>query len=335
MVLCILTHVDADAVVAATLYLACRGISLRDAEVKFITPRDLPKALFECIDKCSSVAIMDLGINAATLEGILKAISELRSKGTEIEWYDHHVWDTEWIEKVMNMGVKLFIDRSTCAAGLVSRALCRDEECKYLAEVACSVDLWKFDLWEAPFLYRVVEWYASKGLWKELVAKFIEYGCNVKRIIERERKTIEELVDIELSAISKALSKVLVIEIGSAKICLYAKDESEKSVSTSLLGNAMINRNGCSIAAVIRRDLKSISFRSSVCDVRELAKHLGGGGHPRAAGAPLSMNSIVRATLLILAKIGAKSIYKSIVHRIVAAKLAKAADVIKHCCWVK
>ncbi|NPA96508.1 MAG: hypothetical protein GXO32_02765 [Crenarchaeota archaeon] len=328
---CIVTHVDLDAIASAALYVHCAGAGIDETEILFIPPRDIVKALARTLGRCSKVVIADLGLNSSNYREVAKLAKRLREEGAEVEWFDHHVWDREWIEALRSAEVNLHLDRSTCAAGIISKVVCG--RCTELARIACSVDLWVFDRWEAPFLYRIAEYYSSDGRWIDLVKELIELNCDPQSIISRYIGLVEEMVSEELNIVSRALEKVMVTAIGNVKLCIYAKDDSERRVSTSLMCNAMLGRGLCDVAVVVRRDLRALSLRSKEsCNVREIAKALGGGGHPRAAGAPLSMSLWTKLAVALARAVGLRELSREIVIKKVARMLKEVEQYIKAAC---
>ncbi len=327
---CIVTHVDADAVAAAATYIHCSGLQLDDVDMLFVPPRDLPKALTRCASECQKVVVMDLGLNPGTARTVIDIVRDMVSRGITVEWYDHHVWENEWVTQLTSVGVRLFIDRSLCAAGIVSREVCG--EVTELASIACSIDLWRFDRWEAPFFYRIVEWYSTRGEWRELVKELISVGCDAIKLISMKMNIVEDVIDVELREITKALSSVDILSAGRVKLCVYAKDERSRVVSTSLLCNAFLGRGLCDIAVVIRSDLKALSFRSAVCNVREVAKLLGGGGHPRAAGAPLRLSVVYKLALKLLKSLGVENAFRRILVNYVGSLILRNAGNLEGVC---
>jgi len=327
--ICIVTHVDVDAVISAAIYITCSNVDVENVKAVFVAPRDLPKALEQFNGaECSKVVVMDLAPNASNYHRIVRAVKKLVSKGIAIEWYDHHVWERKWIEELSQIGVDVVIDRSTCAAGVVEERVCRGLH-RDLAKVACSVDLWKFDEWKSNYLYRVVEKFSSEKKWFELVREIVENG--IDDVLKRYEHVVEDVVSKELSVVSDSLRRVEIVNVNGLRVCIYVKSEKEKVVSTSLMCNAFLGRNLCDIAIVVRRDLKSLSLRSRRCDVREIAKALGGGGHPRAAGAPFPRSSA--KLLAILGRIlGLHSLRRAIVIRIVSKKVQELRNVIHNAC---
>lgn len=327
--ICIVTHVDADAVASAALYIACSSVDLDNVRALFVAPRELPKALESvAVSGCSKIVVSDLAPNPSNFGHILGIAKEIISKGIDVEWYDHHVWENEWIRALADVGVKIVVDRSTCAAGVVSKYVCRNV-LEDLARVACSVDLWKFDDWRAPYFYRIVEKFSTEGKWFELVRELVEKG--LEYVLRDCEGVVEEVVSQELALISRSLKKVEVLNLGDVNVCVYVKDSGERVVSTSLMCNAMIGRGLCDIAVVVRQDLRSVSLRSRRCNVREIAKALGGGGHPRAAGAPFPRGW--RRLLAVMARsLGMKDLSRKLASKVIIGKLLELRGLVRDVC---
>jgi len=313
----IVTHVDLDGVGSAAIYTILRGLDLRDVDVVFTVPRSLPKVLRDVTSKqgVENVVVTDLGLNRSNFKEIMEIVRG--SVARKIVWFDHHVWDDEWLSELSKV-VDLYVDRSTCAAGVVLKYLhdkrvddSMEKELREFADIVCGVDLWKFHRWECNYLYRYISFMASNDLLMDALRKIVEVlrSKRLREFISRECNDVAEIVvSKELETIRKVFTHVKVVDFGGVKLCVYVKDRRDRMVSTSLIGNALVHRGLCDIAAIARQDIATLSLRSYRCDVRTIAVALGGGGHPRAAGAHLSSSPIKRTLLMLLNELGAKGI---------------------------
>ena len=336
----IVTHVDLDGVGAATAYTILQGLPLERIEIVFTVPRKLPQVLRDIMSKrnLDTIVIMDLGVNRDTFNDIISILRQCEP-AKRVLWFDHHVWEDEWMNEISKF-VRLYLDRSTCAAGVVFKYVERVEsdnevidELRDFIDMVCGVDLWKFHRWECNYLYRYVSYMASNNRLEEAFRELVEV-LRSKRLydfIHNECNRIAELVvSRELEVINKVLSNVDVLEIGGSRICVYVKDRRDVEVSSSLIGNVLVHRGLCDIAAIVRRDMNTVSLRSYVCDVRSIAVSLGGGGHPRAAGAQLELPSIQRFFLRILNELGAK---RSVVRTLKSVLISKLSpEVVRQSC---
>ncbi len=308
----IFTHTDLDGVASASLYIALSKEEPQKYRILFMQPRDLGTNLKFIIRKSRNVhkiVIMDLAPNEDTFESIYKSL-EILSKEIEIEWFDHHLWDGVWLEKISTLSdrVKLYVDRAKCTCGLVceyfSNLYCSNnrkspelEYARNLAEIVCDVDLWRFNRWESAFLYRYAD-FRRDSIWKQKVLRHILSKIRNRDVVVDEEivKYVEMFVDKEFRELNLVNRKQVCYRIDNVSICMYMKQSDV--VSSSIIGNYILSR-GADIAIIIHRDLKALSFRSKKCNVQILAKAFGGGGHEKASGAPLKMNSIQRSILRI------------------------------------
>lgn len=291
----VITHTDLDGIVAAAVYLRLAGAKLGvDAVVHFAEPYKLHKVLSQ-IDAYNTtrVAIMDLGPNTTNFGDVAEKLKELIRRDVVVEWYDHHRWYDEWINQLKDIGVHLYIDTSTCAAGVVAKYAVEeleaqsDEHIKELVAATCAADLWRWDNPLATKLYRVVDRYKGRkgDAWKrKLVIGFSEGSLWWPELDE----ALEEYLKLEFEGFTKALRSVIVGDKAGCRFVVVLKHPGPPAAS--IIGNSLVDRYGADFVVIVRRGgSKGISLRSKVVNVREIAVKLGGGGHPRAAGAPLNM----------------------------------------------
>ncbi len=296
----IVTHSDLDGLAAAALYTVLSNIEIDNVHVVLSGPsqlhKDLQKLVGEDIDK---VVIIDIGINTANYNDVLKVLRDLRERSVEIEWFDHHVWEAVWVEEIGKVAT-LVVDRSTCATGVVFKSLHRTGNRKEISDIerfvaaVCAVDLWKFDRWEAPFLLRFVE-YRDDYEWYSYVYKMFVSSLRmggIDEIINKVSNVVEEYMDKELRVLSTLCSKSIVKELNGIRIGVYVRRSNIPNAS--IVGNAMLSICRLDIAAVVNPDLSRLSLRSQRCNVREIAFFLGGGGHPRAAGTSIRVSPLLR-----------------------------------------
>jgi len=289
----IVTHTDLDGVASAALVIKTLGDVDR---VFFAQPHQLHAVLCK-IPNSSEVYIADLGVNQGTLEKVVREISRIVSSGGRIRWFDHHVWDEAWLKAVRGAGAEVWVDRGTCGAGVVAKYLpARGEGVDDIVSAACSIDLWMFSDWRGNFLARFVG-LKEGGRWRERVArKLASSGSNL--VDEEVVKAAEAMMDRELKIYSKVVREARVARVGRYVIAYYLKPRSEHV--TSYIGNLLISRFNADIALICREG--SLSLRSREVNVREIAKALGGGGHPQAAGAPARPPLLIRLLAIFRVK---------------------------------
>jgi len=288
----IVTHTDLDGVASAALivrYLRSNGVS--DFNVMFSQPHSLHRVLRR-VD-CRELYITDLGISSGTYDDVIAEIKRLRSGGTVIYWFDHHVWEDAWVSSLRDLGVNLYIDRGTCAAGVVVKVLrISDATSVRLASATCSNDLWLFNDPLGNFLVRYVACREGSRWRRHLVMKLSEFNG----ILDDEiLKCVEEVVDRDLRRFNNVISKAQIIEVNGIRMAFLLKDWEDGL--TSYIANYVMSREEVDVAVVCREG--SISLRSRWLNVRDLAHKLGGGGHPRAAGASFKVPLLYKILLLL------------------------------------
>ncbi|MEZ0393876.1 MAG: DHHA1 domain-containing protein [Desulfurococcaceae archaeon] len=286
----VVTHTDADGVASLGLvaYLAGEWPS----QVEFAEPYALHEALGK-VDRSGAevVVIADLGVNPESFPKTLQRLRELREAGARVEWYDHHVWEREWIRAAEDAGARVVVDRSTCAAGVIARYFPRrrgDVDGTFVEELAsavCGGDLWKFDHWLSPWYLRLVR-RRDRDRWRLEVALEISRG---KLWTDRFTRKVEERFDEELRAYS-SIRGDLVAALDAVRVVI-AKES--KALENSFLASYLMARRGASVAVIVG-DGGKLSLRSRGVDVRNLAILLGGGGHPNAAGARIRIPAHIK-----------------------------------------
>ena len=318
----LVVHGDLDGLAAAAIYIVLSGS--REYEVRFAEPTTLHRELGRVKAGAGDrVVIADLGVNRPNLGRLEEVLRVIRSRGASIEWYDHHVWDEAWLERLGSYA-RIVVDTSTCGAGVVySYAPFRKRDGRFerLVEAVCAADLWRFDRWEAPWLYRYAAYRGDRGWSLHVLEKFVAYLSGVlEELVDDEvGDVVAAVAEREVEEVSQLLRDMVRVRVGGIELGFALRRGSVPE--SSILGAAMLGR-GVDIAVVLNRG-RSISFRSARCNVRELAAALGGGGHPRAAGAPAPLAPLLR--LLVLVGLGRAAL--SVVVRRVTSVLRELAGV--------
>ncbi|WP_440060312.1 DHH family phosphoesterase [Thermogladius sp. 4427co] len=291
----IITHTDIDGVAGGGLY------AYYDSEwptlVYFTEPYRLSQLISSESGKLRNVGkivIIDLGINPETYGGLLESISRLVKHGVVIEWFDHHLWEDKWMRDIRGLGVRLFLDTSTCATGVVykyaSRRNTENPLFPELVQGVCAGDLWLFDHWRGGWYLRLIKRRDSDS-WRLKVMKEIFKG----RIwTESFTNRVERVFDEELKAYS-TISPVAIREKGGVRlVASYDRDE----IENSFLAAFLMSRYSAQVAVIVSKDGK-VSLRSRGIDVRRIALELGGGGHMYASGFKIEIPWRVRFLSLL------------------------------------
>lgn len=296
----VVTHTDMDGIGSASIYIYYQGE--KPSKIYFIEPYLFHKLLskLEKLSNVSKIVFMDLGLNNNVVDCVVKTIDLLRSRGIVVEWYDHHVWEDEWIRKLKEKGVKLYLDRSTCATGVVAQYAPRNRRIdkKFVEELVkgvCAGDLFKFDHWRGPWFLRLIRRH-DDNKWRIKVLHTIAQG-----IIWNEEFTekVIERFEQELEGYKRVYDNLVLLYHNGVKIAVTL---SIKGIENSFLASHIMGRYGADVVALTSIDGK-ISFRSKKHDVREPAYLLGGGGHLRASGCKIKIPLKIRLKALIDKKI--------------------------------
>lgn len=274
----IVTHTDLDGVAAAAIVVGSVGEADR---LMFAQPHQLA-AVFAKIPNGAEVYVSDLGINQLILGKVAKQVRRIVGSGGAVRWFDHHRWEEEWVMRLREAGAEIYVDTGTCGTGVVAKYLPANAEwVKELVSAACSVDLWLFNDWRGNYLARYVGYGGTE--WKRMVvAKLVGFSG----IDEEIEEVAEEVVSRELETLTAAVTKAVVVSSGGGlRAVAYFKSRDDNHL-TSFIASLLMNRFDVDVAIICRKG--SLSFRSRRdIDVSKAAKLIGGGGHPRAAGAKL------------------------------------------------
>ena len=286
----IITHGDMDGVAAAGLYLYLRG---NPESVVYLTePYNLHSTLNHAVSsRYERLVITDLGVNPSTYRELVEKLRAIRELGTGIVWYDHHVWNENWVKGVREIGVELHLDTSTCATGVVAKYTepLRQVDHEYVDQLVrgvCAGDLWRFDHWLGPYYIRLIR-RRDKDSWKKRVLLYIASG---QYWSSEFNSKVERHVDLELSLLS---DKLVVYTKNINNYYRVAVVEDEEIIDSSFIAPYVMGRYNANVVVVASSNGK-ISFRSRGVSVRDLAVRLGGGGHSYAAGAKIRIPWYIR-----------------------------------------
>lgn len=321
MVVAIITHTDMDGAGAAGVYLYLTGKP--EYRLFFTEPYLLDKTLAKVSNAYyEKIVITDIGINPVIYNNVLEYIKLLRENNIPIYWYDHHIWENEWTNNLHKLGVELYIDRSTCATGVVAKYVkpARNDLDKYFLEEVvrgvCAGDLWRFDHWRGGYYLRLVR-RKDTNTWRKQVVKTIADGKAWTQ--EFEEKILENL-EQELKLLSSSID-IVEKTINDIKIVVA---ESSEDVENSFLAGYLIGRYNADIAVLASIDGK-LSFRSRSVNVREIALKMGGGGHMYPAGAKIEIPLVTR----LLGRISRKAVLGYIINQIIEVVKNTPSEVLK------
>ncbi|MCE4600344.1 MAG: DHHA1 domain-containing protein [Desulfurococcales archaeon] len=294
----IVTHTDLDGAGSAAAALIAYGRGIDESTILFAEPYNLDEVLSSLsgnLDSGDRIVVSDLGPNRDSIDNVLRLVGEFTGQGVAVDWYDHHIWPDEWREAMRRAGVRLTIDTSTCATGVVARYATKYNETEYteylkeLESTVCAADLWRWDHPLAPKLFRVADTRYNEGSneWRrKLIAKFSQGVLWDEELDEK----LQEYLNRELENFNKIISTTVVAE-GECRVAAAFKERGPPA--NSFIGASLLSRYNADIAVIIRGN-GGLSLRSRGVNVQIVALSLGGGGHPRAAGARLDIPLLVR-----------------------------------------
>ncbi len=308
--LILVTHTDLDGEAAAAAYLRISSTSPDRALIFFAEPYSLHEVLRDVADIArpgDKVIIMDIGYNRDSTPEALRLVAALINSDVKVEWYDHHVWGEEEAASVTRAGARLFVDRGTCGAGVVIRYASKlygvqpDEYLARLESAVCSADLWTWRDPLAPKLMRVSGSSngQAKNRWRLHMIEKLYSG--VLWDDELQGRLLSYLRE-ELSNSTSDLSTASVSRAGGCSVVTVLRKT--ELPSDSIIGSALVSRMSADVAVMVKRKgfaEVSLSLRSrGSADVQVIAKALGGGGHPRAAGASMRINPLIYLVGLVV-----------------------------------
>ena len=195
---------------------------------------------------------------------------------SSVAWYDHHQWSDETAAAVREAGVDLVVGESDeeCTVDVTLRSLDYDfdERWAELAAVTRDHDLWLKEDPRSDDLADYAYW-TDPEEYVTVVGRFgVDLPAVVEEYIELRRVEKEELIE---AAVSRAETK----QVGPWTVGVTYGRCSQNEVAEAL-------RQDGADAAVVVKPAGSASIRGSEGFERahEVAGHVNGGGHPKAAG---------------------------------------------------
>ncbi len=312
----IVTHTDLDGVGAAAAFLRILGVKPgRGATIIYSEPYNIDEtleALEEYVEGGDILAITDLGLNEDVREKTISIIGKLTGKGVRVEWYDHHVWREDELNSLKETGALVFIDRSTCATGVVVkyassvRGVKPESFLVELESIVCSADLWRWDNSLSPKLFRAVGSREEAREWRDKVLDKLVEGIVWDEELEAR---LQQYISEELKNMENILKTVHLEKTGKFNIAVVYKTEGPPA--NSIIGALLESRYEAHIAGILRPN-GGLSLRSKTVNVQAIAAKLGGGGHYRAAGAKIDIPLWVKTLSKIYPKIASRHAAKTI-----------------------
>jgi len=287
----IITHTDLDGIAAGASIVRLLGRIDGGYTVVYAEPYNLDERLEQIIEYTGPgdlLVITDLGPNKTIYNKIASILSKIVARGVEVEWYDHHVWMDDEVKTLTDNGVRVIVDTSTCATGVVIHHLPKihdsniDDYLIELEKIVCSADLWRWNHPHSPKLFRVAGRSEGNSSWRNRLLDKLARGVLWDEELEER---LQEYISRELEGFERIQSTIHVIK---GKCTIAAALKSNGPPSNSFIGGMLLGRYNSDIAVIIRGN-GAISLRSRSVNVQRVASMLGGGGHPRASGAKINL----------------------------------------------
>ncbi|MBS3760045.1 MAG: recombinase RecJ [Halodesulfurarchaeum sp.] len=260
--------------------LACVAL-LRDAlgEAAFIpsSPHELAdgiKRAAEYAEPGGEVYICDLAPDE--FETIAEPLEALLDHADSVTWYDHHQWTEAAEDAVRDAGVELVVGDSEaeCTADVAARSL-EGEAAEHLDELAAVTrdhDLWIKEDDRSDDLADLSHWKDPADYLEVVENHGVDFPDDVREFLAEKRVEKEDRIE-------RAVARAELHEIRDWTVGVTYGRCSQNEVAEEL-------REQGADAAVVVKPAGSASIRGSDGFERahEVARQVGGGGHPRAAG---------------------------------------------------
>ncbi len=281
----VISHGDLDGVAAAAI--AWRA--LRRVEVRLAATVRLVPELVRAAEKgYREVYVFDLNPSGTNVEELSEALSKLRGK---LVWIDHH----EWSVSLDFNGFTVVHDTRYAAAELAYRYFFSSNGDKVSARLAAMARDDDFFLNRDELAVkwrRILHWYGWKA--RHRAVRAFRSGDLWPRWAEEAYASIEELYAKKLR---EAVKKAKVLREAGLRVAFIEPDHRLHP------GDLHQAAREAGVEADLYAFLypECISLRSSTVDVNVVAAILGGGGHRRAAGAPLARGTCDRVEAILKA----------------------------------
>lgn len=273
------THNDLDGLVSALL----ARVAMPDADVLFCDYAALPEMVAARADRYDTVWFADLSIREESL------FDGLREHEVEVSWFDHHASSLEqdWMAEC-----RIDTSGDHCAADIV-RAYVEElgfeipVEVQTLCDYAHDQDLWVRKLPDAQRFNDILGQMRVFDLFCTLTEDLGRvYHWTAAMTAASEATATERAWSIQLATQTSVYTDLPDGHRLRAACCWG---------SVSEVGDALGEPD--MLVALI--DLRGLDHRSAKCSLRtqsdeiqanQIAEQLGGGGHPKASGAPLELD---------------------------------------------
>lgn len=215
----------------------------------------------------NTLSISDIGYQS----GAVPLLQAARKRGWRIEWRDHHRWNQQELDLVVNHVDHLTVDTGTCATGITAREFLPDDpHAAEIASVVCDYDLWLHHDPRSKVLGQVV---MRKG-YRETVRDCLIAGRFEDRGIISEYKRLTAEMDHD---IRKSLKHAVIA--GKRYRIAFAPLYGYPSETAHAIRDTLKTDIEVIVSSSGRFSIRSVPPVSHL-----IARKFGGGGHPPAAG---------------------------------------------------
>ncbi|MDS0280339.1 recombinase RecJ [Halomicroarcula sp. S1AR25-4] len=280
-----ITHTDADGLSSAALVVDKYGLETVVQPVDYHGAYRFEHVLEDLID-CADLPSTTIVVCDFALDEPVDDLDIVGSRAQTAEWFDHHQWDGETAQAVVDAGFRLSVDEDECTASLLARFRSIDADLQELAEVTKDIDLWIRD---DPRSGRL-NTFASIADPEDYVATVLECGVDLPDDVEQridERQALDEQLE------DLAVERAVRFWVGDHDVAVTYCSGGRSSV----IGNRLAeeHEDDCDVAVVMKSHggigIYSHSDREGFARCHEVASELGGGGHPTAAGCEVPVDT--------------------------------------------
>lgn len=231
----------------------------------------------------------------------IEPLPDLVAHATDVTWFDHHQWESEYERRVREIGVDLVVGESDeeCSTDVTLRSLDHpfDPRFEELAAVTRDHDLWRREDPRSDDLADFANWTSPEIYIAAVRLHGVDLPDSVQSYIEEQRFEKQEFIE-------KAVKRAEMRDIELQNVSVTETDtesnsntnentETTKQITVGITyGRCSQNEVAESLreqgadAAVVVKPSGSASIRGTETFERchEVAAHVGGGGHPKAAG---------------------------------------------------
>lgn len=283
-----LTHGrDLDGIASAAIIYRFSKIRNYKCKLYFSEPYNLSENLEKILSferVFDELIIADIGLNRGVSSVIISLLRKIKERDVLIKWFDHHVWDDDLVESVRKIVDILRVDSKFCAAELVQiNLLPKDSIARRIALLARDMDFWLKKDELSVKISKIIKF--SNISKNEIVEKLSEGIFWNKRFQE----IYDKLSVLEKEIVRKALKNIETYHVKKLKVAFV-----KGKVPAGLIADTLAEKNYDIIVIISPTGKISLRRGKESINLVPIAKKLGGGGHPYAAGAMLNYNAIDR-----------------------------------------